>query len=116
MVQNEALTVAKSLENYQFKVSTSWLDSFKKRHNIVWKGVCGESNDVDENVVSGHKPKLLELISPHEPKNIHSADETGLFFQALPTESLAVKGENGPGVKCLKRNSQCYCVGIWWKK
>jgi hypothetical protein len=52
MVQSEALTVAKSLGNDQFKASTGWLDSFKKRHNIMWNGVCGESKDVDESVVS----------------------------------------------------------------
>jgi hypothetical protein len=51
-VQSGALAVAKSLENDQFKVSTGWLDSFKKRQNIVWNGVCGESKDVDESVVS----------------------------------------------------------------
>jgi hypothetical protein len=36
----------------QFKASTGWLNSFKKRHNIVWNRVCGESKDVDESVVS----------------------------------------------------------------
>jgi hypothetical protein len=56
--------------------STGWLDSFKKRHNIVWNGVCGESKDVDESAVSEYKPKLLEMISPYEPKNIYNADET----------------------------------------
>jgi predicted DNA-binding protein YlxM (UPF0122 family) len=66
MVQREALAVAKSLGNDQFKASTGWLDSFKKRHNIVWNGVCGESKDVDESVVSEYEPKLLELISPYE--------------------------------------------------
>jgi hypothetical protein len=44
------------------------------RHNIVWNGVCGKSKDVDE---SEHKPKLLELISPYEAKNIYNADKTG---------------------------------------
>jgi hypothetical protein len=67
------------------------LDSFKKRHNIVWNGVYGESKDVDESAVSEYKPKLLELISPYEPKNIYNADETGLFFRALPTKSLLNK-------------------------
>jgi hypothetical protein len=86
-------SAARSLGNDQFKASAGWLDSFKKRHNIVWNGVCGESKDVDESVVSEYKPKLLELISPCEPKNIYNADETGLFFRALPTKSLAVKGE-----------------------
>jgi hypothetical protein len=33
------------------------------------------------------------LISPYEPKNIYNADEPGFFFWALPTKSLAVKGE-----------------------
>jgi hypothetical protein len=58
MVQSEALTVAKSLGNDQFKASTGRLDSFKKRHNVVWSGVCGESKDVDESVTSEYKPKL----------------------------------------------------------
>jgi hypothetical protein len=49
MVQSEALAVAKSLRNDQFKESTGWLDRFKKRHNIVRNGVC---KDVDESVVS----------------------------------------------------------------
>jgi hypothetical protein len=77
MVQSEALAVAKSIGNGQFKASTRWLDSFKKRHNILWNGVCGESKDVDE---SEYKPKLLELISPYERKNIYNADKTGLIF------------------------------------
>jgi hypothetical protein len=51
------------------------------------------------------------LVSPHEPENIYNADETGLFFRALSTKSLAVKEE-----KCPKRGFQGYCVGIWWGK
>jgi hypothetical protein len=47
MVQSEVLAVAKSLGNDQFKESTERLDSFKKRHNTVWNGVCGESKGVD---------------------------------------------------------------------
>jgi hypothetical protein len=39
MVQSEALAVAKSLGNDQFKASTGLLNSFRKRHNIVWR--CG---------------------------------------------------------------------------
>jgi hypothetical protein len=59
--------------NDLFKASAGWFDSFKKRHNIVWNRVCGESKDVDESVVNEYKPKLLELISLYEPKNIYNA-------------------------------------------
>jgi hypothetical protein len=52
MVLSEVLAVAKSLGNDQFRWSKRWLDSFKKRDNIVSNGVCGESKDVDESVVS----------------------------------------------------------------
>jgi hypothetical protein len=55
------LVVAKSLGNDQFKVSTGWLDSFKKMRNIVWNTVCGEAKDVDESVVSEYKPNHMNL-------------------------------------------------------
>jgi hypothetical protein len=83
VVKSEALAVAKSLPNDQFKASTRWLDSFKKRHNIVWNRVRGKSNDKDESVVSEYKTNLLELISPYEPKHIYNADETGSSFSGI---------------------------------
>jgi hypothetical protein len=101
-VQSEALAVAKYLVNDQFKASTGWLNSFKKRRNVVWNGLCGEPKDVDESVVSEYKPKLLEFISPYDPKNIYNADETGLFFRALSTKSLVIKGEKCTGGKMSK--------------
>jgi hypothetical protein len=58
MVHREALAVATSLGNDQFKASTEWLDSFKKRHNRVEQCV-GSLIDVDESVVSEYEPKLL---------------------------------------------------------
>jgi hypothetical protein len=65
-----------TLGNDQFKASIGWFDSFRKRYDIVWNGVCGESEDVDKTIVSEYIPKLLELISPYEPKNIYNAKET----------------------------------------
>jgi hypothetical protein len=102
MVQNEALAVATCLGNDQFKVSTGWLNSFEKRHNIVWNRVCEESKDVDEHVVSEYKPKLLELISPYEPRNIYNEDKTKLLLWALPTKSLLAMGEKCTGGKMSK--------------
>jgi hypothetical protein len=88
MLQSEALAVAKSLRNDQLMASTGWLDSFEKRQNIVWNRVCGESKDVDENVVSEYKPKLLELILPYESKNIYNADESGSLFLGITNKII----------------------------
>jgi hypothetical protein len=52
----------------------------KKRHNIVLNGVCGESKDVNESVVSEYKPKLLEFISPYEPKTFTMRTKQDCFF------------------------------------
>jgi hypothetical protein len=66
---------------------------------------------MDESVVSEHKPKVLELISPYEPKNIYIMDETGLFIWALSTKSLVVKGEKCTGGKISKKKA--YSVTVW---
>jgi hypothetical protein len=117
IVQSKALAVPKSLRNDQFKASTGWLDNLKKRHNIVWNGVCGEPKDVDESVVSEYKPKLLELSSPYEPKNIYNVDETKFFFSGITDKNHSQLGEKSvPGAKCSKKDLHCYCVGIWLEK
>jgi hypothetical protein len=109
MVQSEALAVAKSLGNDQFKASTGWLDSFKKGHNIVWNGVCGESKDVDESVASINQNCL---VLPYEPKNIHNADKKGLFFFGHYQQIhswLRVKSEPGQNIR------RKTCSVIEWK-
>jgi hypothetical protein len=98
VVESEVLAVATSLRNLQ--VSTGWMDSIKKKHNIVWNGVCGES------VVSEYKPKLLELISPYKPKNIGHYQQNHSW---LREKSVL-------GATCPKKDLQCNCVGTWWEK
>jgi hypothetical protein len=41
---SEALAVARSLGNDQFKASTGRSDSFKKRHSVVWTESGGNLN------------------------------------------------------------------------
>jgi hypothetical protein len=53
------------------------------------------------------------LISPHEPKNIYNAAETGLFFQALPTKSLPIKGEKCTGGKISNKKVTVLLCEKW---
>jgi hypothetical protein len=82
----------------------------------VWNGVCGESKDVDERVVSEYTPNLPELISSYEPKHIYNEDKTGLFFGHYQQNHSRLREKSVPGAKCPKKGLQCYHVGIWWEK
>jgi hypothetical protein len=86
-----------------------WLDSFKKRHNIVWNRVCGESKDVDESIVSKYKLKLLEFISPYEPKNMYNVDNTGLFFGHYQQNHSRLWEKSVPGGGNVQRKTMLLC-------
>lgn len=111
ILQSQALEVAKSLNITTFKASSGWLDSFKSRHGIVWNQVCGEAKDVDQSVVSDWKEKLPSLVEGYDPKNIFNGDESGLFFRALPSKTLALKGEKCVGGKVSKERLTVFLCG-----
>jgi hypothetical protein len=79
--KKKAQHFVKSLGHEQFKASNGWLENFKKRHDIAFKKVCGESTAVSDNVVNEWKINLSELLEEYKPCNIFNADETALFLQ-----------------------------------
>lgn len=64
--------------------------------------VCGESANVDQNVVDEFRSKLEKIVEDYASENIFNADETGLFFCTLPDKTLATKGEACKGGKSAK--------------
>ncbi|GFW04236.1 tigger transposable element-derived protein 4 [Trichonephila clavipes] len=77
----------------EFSASEGGLTNFKKRNEIVFKKMCGESSSVDINVCSKRQNSLSDLIKEHEPRNIFNTDETGLFFKCLPEKTFTFKKE-----------------------
>ncbi|CAH3998250.1 unnamed protein product [Pieris brassicae] len=81
-----------------FKCSSSWVQCFRARHNIVAGKVCGEAagvpNGVSEEWLSHKWPALCEGYTPEE---IFNADETGLFYNLTPDKTLKFKGEECKG-------------------
>ena len=78
----------------------------------------GECNDATESMTAPWKKTvLLTIISNYEPRNIFSADEFGLFSQALPKKTLNLKGEKCSGGKNSKdsTNRPCSCKYDWRK-
>ena len=68
LIQTEALETAKKLGKHNFKASNGCLESFKHRHNIVFKAVCGEGNDADMQTVADWKGKIEDLVAGYEPR------------------------------------------------
>ena len=87
----------------EFTASSSWIDRFKQRKGIVFRSICGESAVVNMETVSEWRTtKLPELLSQYAPRDVFNADETGLFYKAMPNRTLQLKGEKCHGGKLSK--------------
>ena len=85
-----------------FKGSNGWLEKFRTRHGIKHRAICGESATVDPVTVDDWKTRLPLIIDKYAPEDVYNADETGLFFKALPDRSLVMAKETCKGGKRSK--------------
>ena len=76
-----------------FKPSAGWFDRWKKRYNVSFQVMNGESEKVDTVIVENWIYRLSILTTGYDNKNIFNADETGLFFKCLPSKTLNKKGQ-----------------------
>ncbi|GES96765.1 jerky protein homolog-like [Rhizophagus clarus] len=64
-----------------FTRSVGWLNNFKKRHNI---------KQLSEEKLTKEKEKLQELINNFDLENVFNCDETGLYWELEPSETLSI--------------------------
>ena len=95
-LQDKASVFANSLGRPDFKCSNGWLDKFKKRHDICFRKICGESGSVPEKMCDEWKEKLKQILQKYRAEDVFNIDESGLFFKCLPDSTLCFKNE-----KCL---------------
>ena len=99
----KATEFAEKINVENFKASDGWLDRWKKRFNVSFKTVSGESNAcTDEMVASWEQTTLSAILPKYDLNQIYNADEFGLFYRAQPNKSLHLRNENCVGGKHSK--------------
>jgi hypothetical protein len=77
----ERLRDKTGISENDMKVSSGWLDAFKRRHGIREHRRFGESGDVDMALVETERPLIREILDKYDWSDIYNMDETGLFYQ-----------------------------------
>ncbi len=106
------ILIAKALDlnskinrDQQFKASSGWLKNFQTRHGIRQLSIQGETMSADNESVPDFKSTLSQIIEDKglTLNQVYNCDETGLFWKALPTKTLAsAKEAKAPGFKVSK--------------
>lgn len=113
LVQAKAKEIAERLGYHNFRASDGWLHKFRSRHNITFKAISGEAASVNPDDVKSFFEKIPSLLRGYRTHDIYNADETGLFFRALPNKTLALKSEKCRGGKMSKeRLTLLHCVSM----
>ena len=86
-----------------FKATDGWLDHWKKRFNVSFKTVSGESSACTYEMNAPWEQNTLPtILSRYDLNQIYNADKFGLFYRAQPNKSLHRKNENCIGGKHSK--------------
>ena len=100
LLREKAQKFAAELGYDSVEISSSWIDRFKKRHGIVQLKKCGEEAGVADETIAKWKTDVIpEILRHFQPVNIFNFDETGVFWQMLPEETLGFKGSEYHGTK-----------------
>ena len=103
ILEEKARQFAAGLEKPNFQVTTGWLCRWKARHGIKYKRAHGEKNDADvESAEAWASTVLCDLLRNFDSRNIYNADETGIYYHALPDGTLTFSTDHLSGSKKAK--------------
>ncbi|CAD7078333.1 unnamed protein product [Hermetia illucens] len=84
--------------NKDFNPTTGWLWRWQKRKGISLKTIHGGAASADSESANNFINTLFpNLIEGYKSSDIFNADESGLFFKALPVSTLSRKERHNNG-------------------
>lgn len=102
MLLNKAKEFAANFGD-DYEPDTSWLFRWKKRYNIMIGKIHGESASSDTVAASDYIRSVLpDIIKNYDPQDIMNADESGLYYKALPSTTYYRAGAIPSGHKSQK--------------
>lgn len=91
ILRTKALDLVKEMKMNNFKASSGWLQSFKRRHQIQSFKLTGEADLIDTNVVDDFHTAVKNKLEQYDESNIFNCDELALFYKGLPERTLSFK-------------------------
>ncbi|CEP16244.1 hypothetical protein [Parasitella parasitica] len=109
VVANRKYKMNEMPKNRQIKFSDGWLTKFLKRIGVKSRHMYGKNNSVDLTSVKiiEELRKIEELLEPYELKNIMNFDETGIYYEQLPTKAISKLLMGGS-----KKSKKRFTVGL----
>ncbi|XP_037952628.1 tigger transposable element-derived protein 6-like [Teleopsis dalmanni] len=103
-----------------FEPDANFLWRWRKRHNIKHGKIHGETASNDSVAATEYVRDVLPgIITDYDPANIFNADETGLFYKAMPNATFYTSGTQLTGQKSQKVRLTllfiCNAVGTYKK-
>jgi hypothetical protein len=106
----KAEELAKTMGKEDFVATDGWFNRWKRRENIVFKRLHGEEKSADFLAANEWiKTEWTKIIAEYSPQDIYNADETGLYFRAMPEHTYLFKNETSKGFKVSKERVTVLC-------
>jgi hypothetical protein len=103
MLMEKANCLAEGLGLSDFKATVGWLERWKERKGIQFKKQHGEKQDADDWGAERWVTEVLPgIIKDFDPRDVFNADETGLYWRAIPDGTLSFKNTEAAGCKVPK--------------
>ena len=104
ILSKQANILAAVLKIPNFSCSSGWLSRWKKKENIKFSKAHGEKGSANQKGADEWVKNVLpNLLNGYDPEDVYNADETGLFFKALPEGSFIHSDEKLEGQKGQKQ-------------